>query len=139
MVFWPDLAKETHLTITLSFGAADDKAHRVTACVRPESGCIVTTSSGQLFQIGTRNAYGRPNLSYRHMAAGNSLLQWGMRSLFGFGSSSQSDTRAPRTMVCPCAYPHADNLDPCMHADDSMRACVCVSCVYACVFVCVCV
>eukprot|EP00041_Stephanoeca_diplocostata_P033109 m.1084572 g.1084572 ORF g.1084572 m.1084572 type:complete len:1017 (+) comp24273_c0_seq5:157-3207(+) len=99
VVYWPDVAKDTHLTITISFGAVDDRAHTIVAGKDIECGCVLATANGQLFQIGTRNAYGRPNLSYRHMSQGGGLLQWGMRSLFGFGGGAGGDEGGTLTVL----------------------------------------
>ena len=54
-------------------------------------GCVLATEKGQLFHIMTTNSSGRPALGYKHISRTAGVLQWGMRSLFGFGAGGSGD------------------------------------------------
>ena len=57
-------------------------------------GCVLATEKGQLFHIMTTNSSGRPALGYKHISRTAGVLQWGMRSLFGFGAGESGDDDA---------------------------------------------
>eukprot|EP00040_Diaphanoeca_grandis_P019639 m.103864 g.103864 ORF g.103864 m.103864 type:complete len:1154 (-) comp27522_c0_seq1:60-3521(-) len=88
--YWPELLKDACITLTIAFESLDDVTKSVISLQPKGIGCVLATEKAQLFQLSTQNAFGRPALGYRAISHASGMLQWGMRSLFGFGASSEN-------------------------------------------------